>query len=171
MVWLATLKKAAGWGLAIGLLVMANWSWAGCTEPALVQQAKRSSAADDAQLRYWIVTSACAAAPAALYVYRIGAPYRSYAHITDATGTRRIYLDPWLPTTGWTDRLLERLPSRGVLGLHRPGGRHGGAQRRARGCGGRRAAKQRRQRAQRRARGCGVGPGRKHQFRTGAAGG
>lgn len=51
MVWLATLKKAAGWGLAIGLLVMANWSWAGCTEPALVQQAKRSSAADDAQLR------------------------------------------------------------------------------------------------------------------------
>ncbi len=132
MVWLATLKKAAGWGLAIGLLVMANWSWAGCTEPALVQQAKRSSAADDAQLRvlvalpdtlnlqqrrpdaqlrYWIDTSACAAAPAALYVYRIGAPYRAYAHITDATGTRRIYLDPWLPTTGWTDRLLERLPS------------------------------------------------------------
>ena len=134
--WTSALIRAAGCGLILGLLTFGHLARASCSEPALVQQAQRSDAPGatvnvaaarepvalpdklnfqqrrpDAQLRYWIDTSACAHAPAALYVYRIGAPYRAYAHVETATGTQRIYLDPWLPTMGWTDRLLDRLPS------------------------------------------------------------
>ncbi len=135
MGWPVALKKAVSWGLALWLLASCHLLWAGCTDPTLVQQAQRSSAASegpsgelretvtlpdtlnlqqrrpDANLHYWLDTSACADAPSALYVYRIGAPYRAYGHVTTTAGTRRIYLDPWLPTPGWTDRLLERLPT------------------------------------------------------------
>ena len=127
------LQKALVGGLLAGLLALSGAGWAGCTDPLPVRQAERNAATGvvpgretvalpdslnlqqrrpDAQLRYWIDTSACADAPAALYVYRIGAPYRAYGHVTTAAGTnRRLYLEPWLPTTGWTDRLLEHLPS------------------------------------------------------------
>ena len=128
----------ASWAFLACLFLQPVTAWASCPEPVVVHQAQRGTSAGqaltsatapatetvslpdtlnlqqrrpDAQLHYWIETTACSDAPAALYVYRIGAPYRAYAHITTATGTNRTYLNPWLPTTGWTDRLLERLPS------------------------------------------------------------
>ena len=132
MGWRAHLKNLARACAATVLATLCFPGWASCIDPTRVSHSQRIVTVGAAvqnevvalpdtlnlqqrspatQLRYWIDTSSCADTGAALYVFRVGAPYRAYTHTQTASGISRVYAVPWLPSASWADALIERLPT------------------------------------------------------------